>query len=122
MEQSEYPRELSEKGDADIIKVGERRSEPRIEAHASVFITPLAAITVRLEGSVVDVSTRGVRVYFHKQLKELPKLGEIYRIQSRDDTMLCEVRNAEVSGAGAILGLQIVHWSDAGQLRRLIQH
>ena len=99
----------------------ERRSEPRIEARASVVMTPLAAVNTRLEGAVVEISARGVKVQFDKQLNTLPRSGEIYRVQSRDDIMLCEVRHAEVSGAGAALGLQIVHWSNGGQLKRLVQ-
>ena len=99
----------------------ERRSEPRIEARTSVVMTPLAAVSTRLEGALLDVSSHGVRVHFDKQLKVLPRSGEVYRLQSRDDIMLCEVRHAEVSGAGAALGLRIVHWSNDGQLKRLLQ-
>jgi hypothetical protein len=84
-------------------------------------MTPLASVRIRLEGAVVDVSEGGVRVHFDKQLKELPRSGDVYRLQSRDDIMLCEVRHAEVSGAGAALGLKIIHWSNAGQLKRLMQ-
>jgi len=99
----------------------ERRSERRADASVSVVITPLAAVTTRFEGSVVDVSTGGVRVHLATQLQELPRTGEVYRVQSRDDIMLCEVRHAEVAGAGADIGLQVVHWSKAGELKRLIQ-
>jgi hypothetical protein len=99
----------------------ERRSEPRAEAQASVVITPLAAVGTRFEGSVVDLSTRGVRVHLETQLQTLPRVGEVFRVQGRDDIMLCEVRHAEVSGSGADVGLQVVHWSKAGELKRLIQ-
>jgi hypothetical protein len=34
--------------------------------------------------------------------------------------MLCEVRNSAVTEAGADLGLQIVHWGGAGELKRLL--
>jgi hypothetical protein len=34
--------------------------------------------------------------------------------------MLCEVRNFAVTVAGADLGLQIVHWGGAGELKRLL--
>lgn len=83
-------------------------------------MTPLAAVGTRLRGSVVDVSTRGVRVHFDKQFKVPPRAGEVYRVQSRGDLMLCEVRNVKVAGAGAELGLQIVHWGGAGELKRLV--
>jgi hypothetical protein len=84
-------------------------------------MTPLAAVSTRLEGAVVDVSAQGIRVHCDKQLKELPRSGDVYRLQSSDDIMLCEVRHAEVSGAGAALGLKIIHWSNGGQLKRLMQ-
>lgn len=103
-----------------MIKAEERRSEPRIEASASVVITPLAAVATRLHGSVVNVSTRGVRVHCDTELKELPRAGEVYRVQSSGDQMLCEVRNAEVTETGADLGLQIVQWNGAGELKRLL--
>jgi hypothetical protein len=99
----------------------ERRSEPRIEARTSVVMTPLASVSTRLEGAVVEVSTHGIRVHCDKQLKELPRSGDVYRLQSRDDIMLCEVRHAEVSSSGAAMGFQIVHWSNGGQLKRLVQ-
>jgi hypothetical protein len=105
----------------ELIKADERRSEPRIETSTSVVMTPLAAVTTRIHGSVVDVSARGVRVHFDKDLKNLPRTGEVYRVQSRDDIMLCEVRHAQAADAGADLGLKIVHWGDAGELKRLVQ-
>jgi hypothetical protein len=103
-----------------MITAEERRSEPRIEASTSVLITPLAAVATRLHGSVVNVSTRGVRVHCDTELKELPRAGEVYRVQSRGDQMLCEVRNAAITETGADLGLQIVHWNGAGELKRLL--
>jgi hypothetical protein len=102
-----------------MITAEERRSEPRIEASASVVITPLAAVGTRFYGSVVNVSAGGVRVHCDAQLKELPRAGEVCRIQSRGDLMLCEVRNSAVAQAGADLGFQIVHWADAGELKLL---
>ncbi len=104
-----------------LIKADERRSEPRIETSTSVVMTPLAAVTTRIHGSVVDVSARGVRVRFDKNLKNLPRAGEVYRVQSRGDIMLCEVCHAKVVEAGADLGLKIVHWGDSGELKRLVQ-
>ena len=100
----------------------ERRSERRIEARASVVMTPLAAVATRINGSVVNVSARGVRVHVGTQFKQLPRIGEIFRIQGRDDLMLGEVRHAEVEEMGVAFGLQIVHWSNTGELRRLVQN
>jgi hypothetical protein len=34
--------------------------------------------------------------------------------------MLCEVRHSAATGAGADLGLQIVHWDGTGELKRLL--
>jgi hypothetical protein len=99
----------------------ERRSESRIEANASVVVTPLAAVATRLHGSVVNVSNRGIKVHFNTRLKALPRPGEVFRVQTRDDLLLCEVRHSEAAEAGADLGLQIVHWGDAGELKRLVQ-
>jgi hypothetical protein len=84
-------------------------------------MTPLAAVDTRLHGSVVNVSTRGVRVHFDTRLKEMPRAGEVFRVQSRDDVMLCEVRHSEAAEAGSHLGLKIVYWGDAGELKRFIQ-
>ena len=103
-----------------MITAEERRSEPRIEASTSVLITPLAAVATCFHGCIVNVSTRGVRVHCDTGLKELPRPGEVYRVQSRGDLMLCEVRNSSVTEAGADLGLQIVHWGGAGELKRLL--
>jgi hypothetical protein len=99
----------------------ERRAEPRIESGTAVIVTPLASVATRLHGSVVNVSQSGVRVHFDKRLKQMPRAGEVYRLQSRDDLMLCEVRYFEAAETGADLGLAIVHWSDAGELKRLVQ-
>jgi PilZ domain len=103
------------------MKTEERRSEPRIQARTPVVVTPLAAVATRLHGSVVNVSPNGVRVHFDVLFDEEPRPGDVYRIQSRHDLMLCEVRYFEVAGSGADLGLQIVHWGEAGELKRLIQ-
>jgi len=104
-----------------MMNMEERRSEPRIETSTSVVMTPLAAVVTRLHGSVVNVSAQGVRVHFDTRLDELPRAGEVFRVQSRDDLMLCEVRHSKVAESGADLGLQIVYWSNPGELNRLVQ-
>jgi hypothetical protein len=109
------------KPNADATNNEERRSEPRIETGTSVVLTPLAAVGTRLKASVVNVSTRGVSVHVGGELKELPRAGEVFRVQSRDDLMLCEVRHVGTATAGAQLGLQIVYWGAAGELNRLVQ-
>ena len=99
----------------------ERRSEPRIESSASVVVTPLAAVATRLHGRALNVSRRGVSVHFDTLLNELPRAGEVYRVQSGDDLMLCEVRHCRAAEKGSDLGLEIVHWGNAGELKRLVQ-
>jgi len=112
---------MEQRSDARVTLTGpERRSEPRIETTSSVVITPLAAVGTRYNGSVVNISKGGVRVHFNTKLKEPPRVGDVYRVQSRVDIMLCEVRNSEVAEAGADLGLRIVHWGDAGELKSLL--
>jgi hypothetical protein len=104
----------------DTMTAEERRSEPRIGTTTSVVVTPLAAVTASFRGSVVNVSKRGIRVHCDTPLKELPRAGGVFRVQSGGDLMLCELRNSAFAEAGAELGLQIVHWGEAGELKRLI--
>ena len=99
--------------------VMEQRSESQVKLR-EVVITPLAAVDTRFYGSVVNVSKGGVRVHCDTQLKELPRAGEVCRIQSRGDIILCEVRNSAIAEAGADLGLQIVQWGNAGELKHLL--
>src|SRR5579862_8096239 len=104
------------------MSIKERRSEPRTEAGAKIVMTPLAAVATRLHGIVVNVSPRGVRVRFATLLNVHPKAGEVYRIQSGNDVMLCEVRYCEFAGEGADVGLEILHWVKAGELNQLLKN
>jgi hypothetical protein len=104
------------------MNTAERRSEPRIAAGVAVVLTPLASVATRLRGSVVNVSARGVKVHFEANLEKLPRAGTVYRIQSRGDLILGEVRYSTVADAGADLGLHIIHWGDAGELKRLVEN
>ncbi len=97
------------KSKAHLTDLDERMPEPRIRVGASVVVTPLASVAIRLQGSVVNVSTRGLRVHFDTRLNEQPRAGEIYRVQSRDDLLLCEVCHCEAAGAGTNLDLQIIN-------------
>ncbi len=104
------------------MSIKERRSEPRTEAGAKIVMTPLAAVATRLHGIVVNVSPRGVRVRFATLLNVHPKAREVYRIQSGNDVMLCEVRYCEFAGEGADVGLEILHWVKAGELNQLLKN
>jgi hypothetical protein len=99
----------------------ERRAEPRLTVNAKVVITPLAAVTKRLHGIVVNASGKGLEVHLENGLTEAPRLGEVFRVQTGDDLMLCEVRHSTPNGAGLKLGLQIVHWAKIGQLKQLLK-
>lgn len=97
------------KSKAHFTKADERAPEPKIKIGTSVVVTPLASLATRLQGSVVNVSIRGVKVHFDARLSEQPRPGEIYRVQSRGDLFLCEVCNFEAAAAGADLDLQIIN-------------
>src|SRR5437867_11471803 len=95
----------------------ERRAEPRLTVNAKVEITPLAAVAKRFHGTVVNASGKGLEVHIDNGLKESPRLGEVFRVQTGDDLMLCEVRRSTADGPALRLGLQIVHWAKVGQLK-----
>ena len=99
----------------------ERRLEPRIEANAPITMTPLAAVATRIHGSVVNVSGRGLKVHVDAPPKERPAAGDVYRVQSGDDLMLCEVRHYQPVAEGVDLGFVILHWVNVGELSRLVK-
>ena len=99
----------------------ERRLEPRIESRTSVVMIPLATVSTRLQAFAVNVSTCGIRVHSNTLVNDLPRAGEVYRVQSGDDVMLCEVRHCQLAGEGADLGFKIVYWANTGELHRLVQ-
>jgi hypothetical protein len=99
----------------------ERRSEPRIDVKAPVVMTPLAAVTTRLKGQVVNISGRGIRVHLDTGLNGKPASGEVYRLQSGGDLMLCEVVHWQLEGEIPAIGLQILHWGECGELSRAIK-
>ena len=99
----------------------ERRMESRFAADTPALVIPLACVTSRLCGRVLNVSRKGVKVRTDEPLKEPPRTGDAYRVQSGDDVMLCEVRYYQLVGAGAEVGFKILHRFSAGELNRLIQ-
>jgi uncharacterized protein DUF4115/PilZ domain-containing protein len=109
----------------DTLPVGrsirEQRSEPRIEADAPALMIPLANVATRFRGRVLDISRRGVRVRTSEPLKPQPKIGDVYRILSGDDVLLCEVRHCQLLWEGSELGFQIVHRLSSGELNSLVE-
>jgi hypothetical protein len=97
----------------------ERRAEPRIIIAAPAVITPLAAVATRLNGQVVDVSFHGVKVRVAELTGGLPRVGDVFRILSARDLMLCEVRHWQLQVEGTDIGFRILQWSDAGELKRV---
>src|ERR1700680_9443 len=99
----------------------ERRSESRIMLDAPALMIPLASVTSRLCGRVLNLSRHGVKVRTDEPLEEPPRTGDVYRIRSGDDVMLCEVRYYRLFGAGDEVGFKILHRFSTGELSRLIQ-
>jgi hypothetical protein len=99
----------------------ERRSESRIVLDAPALMIPLASVTARLCGRVLNLSRHGVKVRTDEPLEEPPRTGDAYRIRSGDDVMLCEVRYYRLLGAGDEVGFKILHRFSTGELSRLIQ-
>jgi hypothetical protein len=94
----------------------ERRNESRAEVDSAAVLTPLAAVANRLGGQIVNVSSRGVKVHLAELLTTPPRVGDVYRIVSDRDTMLCEVRYSESRKDATDIGFQILHWREMGQL------
>jgi hypothetical protein len=101
--------------------MSERRTEPRLEAEAPVVMTPLSAVTTRLHGSVVNVSDRGLKVQATALTDQHLTTGNIYRVQSGDDLMLCEIRHRRLDGENVNIGFAILHWVSAGKLNQLVK-
>ncbi|MDP8982669.1 MAG: PilZ domain-containing protein [Acidobacteriota bacterium] len=99
----------------------ERRLETRLETQAPAVITPLSAVTSRVHGSVVNVSSRGLKVHAGTPPEEHLAAGSIFRVQSGDDLMLCEIRHRRVEGETADIGFSILHWVSEGKLNRLVK-
>jgi hypothetical protein len=99
----------------------ERRRETRSEVDAPAEITPLAKVSARLTGQVINVSSRGVRVRVAQPLTSLPRVGDVYRVLSTNDRMLCEIIHWLSNGESTDIGFRIVHWTDPGPLNRLVE-
>jgi hypothetical protein len=99
----------------------EQRSEPRIEANAPALMIPLANVAIRLSGRVLNVSRRGVKVHVDEPLAGYPRTGDVYRVLSGNDVMLCEIRHYQLLGESAEVGFQIVHRLSRGELNSLIE-
>ena len=83
-------------------------------------ITPLSAVANCMRGLVVDVSLRGLKVHADGISENSLVNGDVYRIQSGDDLMLCEIRHRRLAGDAVDIGFAIIHWMSAGKLNRLV--
>lgn len=99
----------------------ERRRDPRCQVDAPAEITPLATVSTRLSGHVINVSARGLRVRLAQPLSGRPRAGDVYRVLSSTDRMLCEVSHWLSNGDSTDIGFRILHWSDMGQLNHIVE-
>ena len=99
----------------------ERRKEPRRAVDATAVITPLAAVGTRLSGQVINVSSHGVKVRLTEQMTGEPRVGDVYRILSSRDRMLCEVNHCLSGTHGTDIGFRILYWSETGELNRIVE-
>ncbi len=74
-----------------------------------------------LNGHVINVSARGVRVRLAQPLSGCPRAGDVYRVHSSNDRMLCEITHWLSNGESTDVGFRILHWSDTGQLNRVVE-
>lgn len=101
--------------------MNERRRERRIDVDTPAVMTPLAAVAVRLKGQVINVSANGLKVRVCEHLDRDPRVGDVYRILSSRDRMLCEVNHCRPCGDGTEIGFKILHWSEAGELKQALK-
>jgi hypothetical protein len=99
----------------------DRRREIRCKVDAPAEITPLATVSTRLTGQVINVSSRGVRIRVDQPLTSRPRVGDVYRVLSSDDRILCEIIHWLSNGESTDIGFRIVHWSDRGQLNHIVE-
>lgn len=97
----------------------ERRMEPRIDVDAPAVMTPLASVSTRLTGQVINVSEHGVRIRMAEEMSAPPRIGDVYRILSSQDRMLCEVSHCMPGSDGIEIGFRILHWGETGELKRV---
>ena len=84
-------------------------------------MTPLSAVTDRMHGSVVNVSGRGLKVHANALTDKHLATGTVYRVQTGDDLMLCEIRHRRLEGETVDIGFAILHWVSEGKLNRLVK-
>lgn len=99
----------------------DRRKEPRIDVNAPAVLTPLAAVAAQMNGQVINVSSHGIKVRVVEMMSGQPRIGDVYRILSGRDDMLCEISHWRPERQGAEIGFRILHWSDTGELNRIIR-
>ena len=100
--------------------MSERRSEARTEVQATAVLIPLAEVSKRVKGQVLNVSPHGVKVRLPKLPTGQLRSGDVYRILSNRDLMLCEVRNWRSQMGATDIGLKVIHWGDSGELKKKV--
>ncbi len=86
---------------------------------APAVLTPLAEVAAQLTGHVINVSSHGVKVRVVNLISGQPRIGDVYRILSGRDDMLCEVSHWRSEPQDTEIGFRILHWSDTGELNRV---
>lgn len=104
------------------VPISDRRKETRIEVAAAAALTPIASLDQRIRGEVVDLSPSGVRIRVSGSVDSLPKVGELYRVLSSQDRMLCRVAHTAPGDRGADIGFRIVYWNELGELSQTLEH
>ncbi len=101
--------DAARRDEASALQAGpnERRSEPRRHMKADVILTPLDDVSKHLRGVLLDISARGVRVRLDRSAGQ-PGPRQVYRIETRTNRMLCEVRNSSVVPASVEVGFEIM--------------
>ena len=87
--------------------------------NAPAVLTPLAEVAAQMNGHVINVSSHGVKVRVVQLMSGQPRIGDVYRILSGRDDMLCEVSHWRSERQDTEIGFRILHWSETGELNRV---
>jgi PilZ domain len=95
----------------------ERRSQPRIEANATVLVTPIGSEHLQLSGTLENISDSGLMVALEAPIP----VGESVRIDSGDSLMISEVCHCEQRGQRHMVGFIVGEWTNKGTLKTLLR-
>ncbi len=99
----------------------ERRREARIDVVTEVALTPLGSVEPGLQGQVLNVSQRGVKVRVTGPAGSEPAVGDFYRILTSRDRMLGRVSHSLPGAEGTEIGFRILYWSETGDLNQVVE-